>query len=151
MSDVHSPTARSRNMAAIRATNTRPEMILRRALHAEGFRFRLHARDLPGRPDVVLPKHRVAIFVHGCFFHGHECHTFRWPTTRAQFWREKIDGNRERDARQLEALKAAGWRVLTVWECAMRGPRAPDRSQLLSKIAFWIRGERQQLSISETR
>lgn len=119
--DVHSPETRSRNMAAIRATNTKPELLLRRALFALGFRYRLHVASLPGRPDIVMPRRRCAIFVHGCFFHGHDCPSFKWPQTRSEFWRAKIEGNRGRDERNQAALQAMGWQVLTVWECELRG------------------------------
>lgn len=120
--DIHTPEQRSRNMSRIRGRDTRPEMLLRRGLHAAGLRFRLQAKDLPGRPDLVFPRYRAAILVHGCFWHGHDCPMFKAPATRAEFWAAKIAGNRERDAKAHEALRASGWRVLTVWECALRGP-----------------------------
>ena len=121
MTDVHSPEARQRNMAAIRANNTRPELIAVESLHSLGYRFRLHVRDLPGRPDIVLPKHRAVILINGCFFHGHDCSYFKWPSTRADFWRRKSRLISMRDARKLLMLHRAGWRVLTIWECALRG------------------------------
>lgn len=123
--------ARSRNMAAIRGKDTGPEMVLRRALHREGFRYRLHVRALPGRPDIVLPRYCLAIFVHGCFWHHHNCEAFVWPMTRAAFWREKIDGNVARDRIVRAALRRAGWRTMVVWECELRrhggGQRAARR------------------------
>ena len=108
-------------MAAIRSVDTKPELVLRKTLHRRGVRYRLHVGNLPGRPDLVLPGHKAVIFVHGCFFHGHECSAFRWPTTRVDFWRNKIVGNRQRDASVTDALLGSGWRVLTIWECAIRG------------------------------
>lgn len=108
-------------MAGIRGKDTRPEMILRRGLHARGFRFRLHDRRLPGSPDLVFPGRRAVIFVHGCFWHGHGCHLFRLPATRQEFWRAKIEGNAARDALAEGALAADGWRVLSIWECALKG------------------------------
>src|SRR3954447_17314111 len=108
-------------MSRIRGRDTEPEMALRRALHALGFRFRLHRKDLPGRPDLALPKHRAVIFIHGCFWHGHGCHLLKMPATNSTFWRTKIEANRTRDARDITAMHALGWRVLTVWECAIRG------------------------------
>lgn len=121
MTDVHTREQRSRNMAAIKGANTKPEMIVRRALYALGYRFRLHRKDLPGKPDIVLPRLRTAIFVHGCFWHSHDC---RWgsviPKTRAEFWADKRGGTVERDARKAQALEELGWRVLTVWECETR-------------------------------
>jgi DNA mismatch endonuclease (patch repair protein) len=141
MADVHSAAGRSRNMAAIRAKDTKPELTLRRALFAQGFRYRLHERKLPGRPDLVLAKYRAAIFVHGCFFHGHECATFRWPMTNASFWRNKIEQNRRRDKEQFTELTKRGWRVLVVWECALRGTRATRPDITPSRVAAWLRSE----------
>ena len=121
MADVHSQEVRRKNMAAIRAKDTRPELLVRRALHAAGYRFRLHNHHLPGRPDIVLARHRAVILINGCFFHGHGCSYFHWPTTRAEFWRIKITGNQARDARNVKELRATDWRVLTMWECSLRG------------------------------
>src|SRR5450755_3169898 len=107
-------------MSAVRAKNTAPELIVRRALFAKGFRYRLHVRDLPGTPDILLPSWRVAIFVHGCFWHGHDCSRFRWPSSNAAFWAQKIATNRKNDAKAREALTRLGWRVSVVWECDVR-------------------------------
>ena len=128
MADVHTTEQRARNMRAVRSRNTDPEITVRKILFASGFRFRLHVRTLPGVPDIVLPKHRAVIFVHGCFWHGHDCHLFKIPQTRTDFWMGKIAGNRERDLRHGALLRSAGWRVMTVWECAVRGRlrHAPD-------------------------
>lgn len=121
MSDIVDCETRSRMMSGIKGKNTRPEMVVRRYLHARGYRYRLHCRDLPGSPDIVLPKHRVAIFVHGCFWHRHEkCFYATSPATRAKFWQEKLSGNRDRDLRQQAELNRRGWRVLVVWECGIR-------------------------------
>ncbi|MCL4672510.1 MAG: DNA mismatch endonuclease Vsr [Sphingomonadaceae bacterium] len=125
MADVVAPDVRSRMMAGIRRTNTKPELMVRRALHARGFRYRLHARNLPGKPDIVLPKYRAVIFVNGCFWHGHNCHLFRWPKTREAFWREKIERNIAKDEAAISKLEALGWRVATIWECALK--RADNR------------------------
>ncbi|HEY7811269.1 MAG TPA: very short patch repair endonuclease [Allosphingosinicella sp.] len=116
--DHLTPEQRSRNMSRIRGSNTKPELAVRKMLHRAGFRFRLHRRDLPGTPDIVLPRHRVAVFVHGCFWHGHEeCRRSALPKTRREFWAEKIARNRARDLRATEALRAAGFSVVTLWEC----------------------------------
>lgn len=125
-------------MAAIRGKDTTPEMTLRRGLHARGFRFRLHDRRLPGRPDLVFPARRAAILVHGCFWHGHDCPAFRWPSSRADFWRAKIEGNRARDAADLGRLEADGWRVLTVWECALRGRGRLPVAEVLDRASDWL-------------
>jgi DNA mismatch endonuclease (patch repair protein) len=119
--DVHSPEQRSWNMSRIRGRDTRPELLVRRGLHGRGFRFRLHVRNLPGRPDLVLPKHRTVVLVNGCFWHGHDCPMFRLPATRSEFWLKKIEGNRARDAATAAALLSADWRQFTIWECALRG------------------------------
>ena len=125
MADVHSPEQRSRNMSAIKGKNTKPELRVRSALHAMGYRFRLHRKDLPGKPDIVLAKHRLALFVHGCFWHCHEC---RWgrvvPATRPEFWAAKRGGNVERDLVKQNALQAQGWNVATIWECETRSEEA---------------------------
>jgi DNA mismatch endonuclease (patch repair protein) len=122
MADVFPPEVRSRIMAAITGKDTQPELAVRRVLHAMGRRFRLHRKDLPGRPDVVLPRSRAVVFVHGCFWHGHSCRKARLPSTRRAFWRNKIEGNRRRDRRNRDALRRLGWRVLTVWECRLSPP-----------------------------
>ncbi|MBR8225433.1 very short patch repair endonuclease [Burkholderia ambifaria] len=137
--DIVSKPTRSRMMAGIRSKNTQPEMVVRRSLHAAGFRFRLHRRDLPGSPDLVLPKHRAVILVHGCFWHLHEgCRFATTPASNSEFWREKLTRNRERDLRQLEALKSLGWRVLVVWECATRAGELKDNLQ--QELVRWLDG-----------
>jgi DNA mismatch endonuclease (patch repair protein) len=138
MADVHSPAVRSANMRAIRHKNTSPELQVRRLLFARGFRFRLHVRSLPGAPDIVLPKHRVAIFVHGCFWHGHGCHLFKIPRTRTDFWLGKIQQNRDRDYRNEAELLAAGWRVLSIWECALKGKQKRSTVDLIDEASEWI-------------
>jgi DNA mismatch endonuclease (patch repair protein) len=126
-------------MSGIRARDTKPEVLVRKALFRAGFRFRLHRRDLPGSPDVVLPGRRVAVFVHGCFWHAHDgCRYAKIPATRREFWESKLAGNVERDERAREALLSAGWRVLVVWECATRSPAV--REALPDLLARWIDG-----------
>ncbi|MFP5226241.1 MAG: very short patch repair endonuclease [Acidobacteriota bacterium] len=125
MTDVHTREQRSRNMAAIRSRDTQPEVRVRRVLHAMGLRFRLHRRDLPGRPDIVLPKFRTAIFVHGCFWHCHRCkYGSVIPATRAEFWAAKRGGNVARDRRNAAELRRLGWRVVVLWECEVRTDEA---------------------------
>lgn len=122
-------------------------MLLRRGLHGLGFRYRLQARDLPGRPDLVLPKHRVVIFANGCFWHGHGCDLFRWPATREAFWRDKIGGNIARDARNLAALEAQGWRIAVVWECALKGRGRQPEGAVVAALAAWITEGGQRIEI----
>lgn len=118
------PAARSAMMARIKGKNTKPEMLVRKALFAAGYRFRLHRKDLPGNPDIVLPGRKVAIFVHGCFWHAHQgCRLAKLPATRPEFWREKLGRNVARDAAAVSALRFQGWRVLVVWECFIRQQR----------------------------
>lgn len=133
-------------MAAIRGADTKPEMMIRRGLHARGFRFRLHDRKLPGRPDLVFPKYGGVLFVHGCFWHGHNCHLFKWPGTREDFWREKIGSNVARDRANTVALCEAGWRVGVVWECALRGRNRFPLGDLIDSIASWLSSDRKEKS-----
>jgi DNA mismatch endonuclease (patch repair protein) len=121
MADVLTPQQRRLNMSRIKGTNTKPEMLLRSALHAQGLRFRVHRRDLPGRPDIVFIRQKTAVFVHGCFWHQHGCPYSTMPATREDFWKAKLAGNAQRDERTLQKLKEQGWRVAVVWECALRG------------------------------
>ncbi|PSJ21039.1 very short patch repair endonuclease [Halomonas sp. ND22Bw] len=119
--DIVDPKTRSRMMSAIRDKNTNPELAVRRYLHAQGFRYRLHRRDLPGNPDLVLPKYRLAIFVHGCFWHRHSgCFYATTPSSRSAFWEEKFQKNVERDERNNQALLKSGWRVMVIWECGLK-------------------------------
>lgn len=115
--DTRSPTQRSFIMRSVRSRNTGPELLVRKALHGLGLRFRLHRKDLPGRPDIVLTKHRTAIFVHGCFWHGHGCPKGRLPKSRIEFWTDKVERNQRRDEESAKALDALGWRVLIIWQC----------------------------------
>lgn len=135
MTDVVSKQTRSRMMSGIRGKDTKPEMKVRRLLHAKGFRYRLHRKDLPGKPDIVLPKYKAAIFVNGCFWHGHGCSLFKWPASNAEFWKQKIEANKSRDTLAIAALEKSGWRCLTVWECVSR--RTPEEI-LAEELAVWI-------------
>jgi DNA mismatch endonuclease (patch repair protein) len=120
MADVHTKEVRSKNMAAIKSKDTKPELIVRRFLHANGFRYKLNDKTLPGKPDIVLPKYRTVVFVHGCFWHGHKnCKYAHLPKTRTEWWKAKIDGNIANDKKKEAALKREGWQVLKVWECGL--------------------------------
>jgi DNA mismatch endonuclease (patch repair protein) len=134
MGDVFSPEKRSQVMAAIRAKNTRPELAVRQALYALGIRYRLHVGTLPGRPDIVIRRLRLAIEVKGCFWHGHRCLRGRVPGTNRPYWSEKIAGNRQRDKRNERALRRTGWRVVTLWECSIRRWPASTLSSRLEAI-----------------
>ena len=118
--DIVSPEKRSAMMRAVGQKNTKPELRLRKALHALGYRYRLHTKHLPGRPDLVFPRLRAAIFVHGCFWHGHDCRAGRRPSSNSTYWEPKIEANQIRDARKEAELKDAGWRVLAIWECELK-------------------------------
>lgn len=135
MVDTLTRERRSWNMSRIKGRNTRPELVLRSLLHSAGFRFRLHAKQLPGRPDIILPRYRTAIFVHGCFWHRHPgCRDATTPSTRREFWQAKFDGNVSRDARNQAALEAAGWTVLTVWECELKSDAEGVARRLATKL-----------------
>lgn len=145
MADVVKPEVRSRMMSGIRGKDTQPELLLRRGLFSRGIRFRLHAASLPGRPDLVIRKHKVVILVHGCFWHAHEgCRYFRLPGSNQQFWAEKLGRNRQRDAKSTTELKAAGWRVAVVWECALRSAPA----DALDAVAEFVKGDRPMMDIA---
>jgi DNA mismatch endonuclease (patch repair protein) len=148
MADVVSQEKRSRMMSGIRSKDTRPELIVRKGLHARGFRFRLHDRKLAGKPDLVLRKHRAVIFVHGCFWHGHTCHLFKQPKSRRHFWAPKIQSNQRRDAQAYEILRNDGWRIAEVWECATKGKtRLPEQS-LIDSLAHWLLSDSPYSSVS---
>ncbi len=147
MADIVAPEVRSRMMAGIRGKDTKPEIILRKGLHAAGFRYRLHDRSLPGKPDMVFPRHRAVLFAHGCFWHGHDCHLFKWPASRPEFWTAKITRNREVDARSEQALAAAGWRLGIVWECALKGRTRLPLGEVLEACVRWLRSQETRLEI----
>lgn len=141
VTDRLTPEQRSFNMGQVRGRDTKPEMVVRRALHGLGFRFRLHRRDLPGRPDIALPKWKTVVFVHGCFWHGHGCELFRWPATRPEFWKTKIAGNVQRDREAVQRLLADGWRVVTIWECAIKGKARLAPEALAKALGEAIRSD----------
>lgn len=138
MADIVSPQQRSRLMAGIRSGDTKPELQLRRGLHRLGFRYRVHVKGIAGTPDLVFPKYSAIVFVNGCFWHGHDCALFKWPSTRIDFWREKITGNISRDAKVTSALQLEGWRVLTVWECAYKGPQRIGADAVSFRAREWL-------------
>jgi DNA mismatch endonuclease (patch repair protein) len=139
MADVLTPEQRQLNMSRIRGRDTKPEMFLRRGLHARGLRFRLHRRDLPGSPDLVFPSHRAIIFVHGCFWHGHDCPLSKTPATSSDFWVAKMARNVERDRKAVTELLESHWRVLIMWECSIRGPGRLLEGDVLGQAEAFVR------------
>lgn len=134
-------------MSGIRGKNTKLEIVLRQTLHAEGFRFRLHG-NLPGRPDLVFPRWKAVLFAHGCFWHGHQCRLFKWPSTRPEFWRTKITGNVSRDEVNIAKLLAMGWRVGIVWECALRGQGRLDSAAVTKACSQWLQSKRKLFQLA---
>ena len=141
MPDVVDRQTRSRMMSGIRGKDTKPEITVRKGLHARGFRYRLHDKTVAGKPDLILPRYRAAIYVHGCFWHQHGCHLFKMPSTRREFWMEKLAANRKRDAKVRTALLNSGWRILTIWECALKGRTRLEFSDVIDVASAWITGQ----------
>jgi DNA mismatch endonuclease (patch repair protein) len=146
MTDVHTREQRSKNMSRVRSRDTKPELTVRSMLHRMGYRFRLHLKTLPGKPDIVLPKYRAIIFVNGCFWHKHECHLFKWPSTRTGFWKRKIEGNYRKDKESTLALEKLGWRVCVIWECSLKG-RFRNHETLLIQLGRWLQSKKRRLEI----
>jgi DNA mismatch endonuclease, patch repair protein len=138
--DVHEPATRRLNMQRIRSKDTKPELVIRRGLYARGYRFRLHVRELPGQPDLVFPRYRAVILVHGCFWHGHDCPLSARPKTNAEFWASKIAANCARDTKVELRLADAEWRRLTVWECALRGRARWNTDDLMEACGAFLTG-----------
>lgn len=134
-------------MSGIRGRNTKIEVAIRKGLFALGYRYRTDVRNLPGRPDIVLPRWKTVVLVHGCFWHAHDCGLCRIPATRSDFWKQKLDGNAARDKRNETALKEAGWRVGIVWECALRGRGPAALNQAIKSLDDWIRGQEQMIEL----
>jgi len=121
MADVHDTATRSYNMSRIRGKDTKPELLVRKFLHAQGYRYRLHVKDLPGKPDIVLPKYKTVIFIHGCFWHGHtNCNYFKTPQTRTEWWLNKINNNKANDEKAVKRLRKEGWKTIVIWECQLK-------------------------------
>lgn len=148
MPDVHDSATRSRNMSAIKGSDTKPEVTVRKGLHRRGLRYNLHAKRLPGRPDLVFPKYRAIVFVHGCFWHSHDCHLFKMPSTRPDFWAKKLARNKQLDLEVLSALHQQSWRTLIIWECALKGRSKLGEEALLDSASEWIRGDNPECEIA---
>lgn len=135
MGDVHSPEQRSFNMSRIRSKDTKPEILVRRFLFSKGFRYRLHVKKLPGKPDIVLPKYKIAIYIHGCFWHGHDgCRYFVIPKTRTEWWHKKIMRNKELDRSNSIKIKSLGWEVLEIYECSLRKDKFEGTSEKILRL-----------------
>lgn len=144
MADIVDASTRSTMMARVKGKDTRQEVEFRKRLFALGFRYRLHDKKLPGTPDIVLAKYKTVIFIHGCFWHAHDCHLFRWPTSKTAFWKKKLAGNKKRDIENIASLKNLGWRVLVIWECSFRGTgrnRAKEFETITVKSVKWLRSK----------
>jgi DNA mismatch endonuclease (patch repair protein) len=151
MADSLTPAERSNMMARIKGKDTRPELVVRHILHAAGFRYRLHAKGLPGRPDIVLRSRKTLVFVNGCFWHGHDCHGTRLPKSNRRFWNAKIRANMDRDVRNLAECRRLGWRVLVVWECALQGKGRWSEERLTSEMSAWIGLDAKRASVRQIR
>lgn len=138
MTDVVDSKKRSQMMSGIGGKDTKPELIIRKGLHASGFRYRLHVRDLPGKPDIVFPRYKAVILINGCFWHAHSCHLFKWPSTRTEFWKQKINATVQRDRGNFEKIDKLGWRVLTIWECALKGRTRLTIEYVLELASNWL-------------
>jgi DNA mismatch endonuclease, patch repair protein len=141
VTDVVDIKTRSRMMSGIKGKDTKPELVIRKELFKKGFRFKLHDKFLPGKPDLVLPKYNAVIFIHGCFWHRHNCHLFKWPSTRPEFWKTKINKNLEVDKRNYKQLKKEGWWILTIWECALKGKTRKPLEQVIERTINWLEYE----------
>jgi DNA mismatch endonuclease (patch repair protein) len=145
--DTVAPAIRSKIMASVGQKNTGVELLLRKALHDRGIRYRLHDRSLPGSPDLVFPRFKAVVFVHGCYWHGHGCHRATIPRTRKSFWTSKFSANRARDAKNVVALHSLGWRVMTVWECSLRGKTASPPEAIAKRVQTWLKSRSTEGSI----
>lgn len=141
MADIVDASTRSMMMSRVKCKDTQQEVEIRKRLFALGFRYQLHVNNLPGKPDIVLQKYKTVIFIHGCFWHVHNCSLFRWPSSKKAFWKKKLAGNKKRNVENIEALKKLGWRILIIWECAYRGTgraKAIEFETITTKSVKWL-------------
>jgi DNA mismatch endonuclease (patch repair protein) len=150
MADVVTLEKRSLMMSGIKSRDTKPELFIRNRIHHEGFRYLLHGVKLPGKPDLVFPKYKAVIFINGCFWHAHDCTYFKWPQTRAQFWKEKLEGNRNRDQSNIGKLNSMGWRVGIVWECSLQCD-SHGQEKLIKWLSCWLKSSRQYFEIKSPK
>lgn len=146
--DIVSPEKRSKMMSGIRSKDTKPEIKIRKALYSRGYRYRLHSNKVHGKPDIIMKKYNAVIFIHGCFWHGHDCPLFRLPKTRTTFWENKINSNKERDSNVFSLLREEGWRIATIWECSMRGRGKMEIDELMDRLIEWIDSDEETLTLS---
>lgn len=146
--DIVSREKRSQMMSGIRGKNTKPELLVRRLLHARGFRYRLHSKKLAGKPDIYLAKYSAAVFINGCFWHAHSCHLFKIPSSRADFWKNKFAVNTVRDARNHSDLLVSGVRVAVVWECAVKGRSDDAINATIESLSTWLASDAERADIS---
>jgi len=146
MADVVDKATRSRMMSGIKSKNTKPEILIRSLLHKQGFRFRIHSKKLPGKPDIVLKKYNAVIFINGCFWHGHNCHLFKLPKTREKFWKDKINYNKDNDQRVIDNLKKLNWRICLIWECSIKYANSPVHD-IIKQINEWLNSDNLFLEI----
>jgi DNA mismatch endonuclease, patch repair protein len=149
MADIVTQQKRSSMMSGIHSRNTRPELVIRKELFNRGYRYRLHVISLPGKPDIVLKKYNAVILINGCFWHAHECNLFKWPKTNEDFWRGKISENRKRDEDNCAKLVVMGWRVLTIWECALKGKNKIPLQIIIDIVTSWLNSDNTQYEISQ--
>lgn len=145
--DVVDKQKRSEMMSGIKGKDTRGELAIRKGLHKLGFRYQLHRKDLPGKPDLVFPKYNAVIFVNGCFWHAHNCHLFKWPSSRPEFWQEKINSNKIRDANNFNKYIDLGWKVLIIWECSLKGKTRRNLNEVINTAANWLLYDSQNAEI----
>ena len=148
MTDRHSPSARSKNMAAVKGKNTSPELKIRKLLHSYGYRFTLNNKHLPGNPDIVMKKHNTVVFIHGCFWHLHNCYKSTLPKTNSSFWKQKLEANKLRDQENIEKLEALGWRIVVIWECALKGKLKVSDDEVINRVSAWLKTSKPLLDIA---
>jgi len=146
--DIVDKATRSRMMAGISGKNSKPELLIRKALHRMGYRYRIHYTGLPGKPDMVFPMYHAIILINGCFWHRHNCHLFKWPATRKDFWHKKILASMARDERNLAYYKKLGWKVLVIWECSIKGKTRINVNEVVKLTVDWLRNEKQSFEIT---
>lgn len=148
MADIVTPEKRSKMMSGIKNKDTKPELLIRKSLHKKGFRYKLHDKNLPGKPDLVLPKYKAVIFINGCFWHKHDCYLFKWPKSRCVFWKQKIEGNAKKDLEHFQSLEQLGWRIMIIWECSIKGKKLLQQDNIIEMTVKWLKSDIPKYEIS---